>query len=198
MDGEEHSNPTNLSSPLMVRVNPVRLYRVAKWSAAFGVFLLLASRSTDVSGDALSLPTWAFFILSCAAFAFAALNVGIARARPTALRIDEFGVSGFYIPTLSWSEIKSVNALSDLQGDWHGFSKATIIEVGPRLVFDVYDMHALRMRQPNAWSRLKLLGGQVILSGSVLDGDLERITAMINYYHAANIRIRAEGTSKQV
>ena len=36
---------------------------------------------------------------------FAALAFGMARGRPVALRLDEHGVSGYYVPTLDWTDI---------------------------------------------------------------------------------------------
>ena len=155
--------------------------------AALGIpFLFLAI--TQENGDSSpQIAPWAFVILGAAALAFALLNVGIARARPVALRFDGFGVLGYYVPTLNWSEIKAVTTFHDPRSSWHSLSQATIIEVGPRLVFEVHDLHTLRMRQPNAWSRLKLLGSGVGVSASVLDGDFEHIVAIASQHHLANL-----------
>lgn len=44
--------------------------------------------------------------------------LGIAWARPVGLRIDQHGLSGYYVASLTWDEIKSVEALGLYRG--HG------------------------------------------------------------------------------
>lgn len=124
-----------------LRVNPKR-FRSIIWMC-FSLGLPFAAAGAIIVG-------WgqegrgfgvAVFLLGALFLFFGVMNFGIARARPVALRLDEDGASGYYVPSVTWDEVEKVGVERPNDDD------------GGRLVFKLKDVQALRNRQKTAWAR---------------------------------------------
>lgn len=97
------------------------------------------------------------------------LNLGIARGRPVAVRLDGQGASGYYVPTLTWDEVARVGVTKD--------GKAFAIEVS--------DIRAVRARQKTVWARLSMVksiegGWHILVSQQVVDMPVEDLADAAN------------------
>ncbi|MDB4211555.1 hypothetical protein N9769_04195 [Ascidiaceihabitans sp.] len=152
------------ADPTLIGINARRLILHACLVVIFGVGLVIAGVFSTFATGSVAFPIWAVIVLGAILCGWAVLNFGIAWVRPSALRIDAFGLSGYYVPTLKWSEVSRV--LVD--------SQSLQLSIG------LLDAHAVRMRQTNAWRRFRLIGGVAVVHSRGLDGDLDQIASIMN------------------
>lgn len=161
--GAQHAHLTG-ADPTLIAINSWRLVLHAILVGILGLGLLISSSLLAYSASTIAFPIWAVVVVALLLCSWSVLNFGIAWTRPSAIRIDNFGLSGYYVPTLEWSEISAV----------------LIDQKDQRLSIVVPDMQAVRMRQSNAWRRFRLIGGAAVVHRRGLDGDLDQIASIMN------------------
>ena len=166
-----------LPEPLVLPVIPEKVRGPARMSIGLGVFLTGFCAVAYVYGAFFPLLFGLFLVAGVLLIWFGALGLGIARARPVALRIDEHGVSGYYVPTLDWTEILRFDRME-------ARSRSLGIEL--------FDKATVRARQTSRMWRFNLslpLGGNwhIVVPGEVLADDLDRVVARAQAFQAAAI-----------
>ncbi len=116
---------------------------------------------------------WLFLVIGVALLGLGLLNFAIARGQPVALRLDRDGLSGYYIPTLNWTEVLRVGRTQP--------GRAT-------LGIELFDKDAVRRRQRSPMMRFNLrlkLGGNwhLVVPGDVLDADLDAVAQTARAFH---------------
>jgi len=166
---------SGLPDPLILRVIPAKLRGTAWFSLVLGGFLVGVCVLIMIYGQLFPAFLWIFFVVGVILMGLSALNFAIARGRPVALRLDADGLSGYYIPTLNWTEVLRVGPTGSGLG---------------MLGIELFDRDAVRRRQRSPMMRFNLrlnLGGNwhLVVPGDVLDADLEEVTAIARQFHAA-------------
>lgn len=129
-----------MADPVLLRINKRWTMILCGCAVLLGFYLLAL----------VALPLW-FGIFHWLVFAGLALGLymmwlalfyaGITRQDPVALRMDESGISGFFVPATNWREIKRITHYKDQKHNVY-------------LGFEMNDPAALHARQ-TAWQRFK-------------------------------------------
>ncbi|MEP1992317.1 MAG: hypothetical protein ABJJ09_11775 [Ascidiaceihabitans sp.] len=161
---------------LTVRVNPKRFRTIIWTSLILGTFF---------AGGGFVILVWgqegrgfgvAVFLLGALFLYLGAINCGISRARPVALRLDANGASGYYVPSVTWDEV----AMNGVDGADSGASP----------VFRLHHVQKLRARQKTAWARFGTVatgpqGWHLRVPQLVMDVPVSDLYAHAQKLHAA-------------
>ena len=163
--------------PMVLHVMPDKMRSTARNSIGLGLFLTGLCAVVYVYGEYFPLFFIIFVVIGLLLVYFGALSIGMARARPVALRLDRHGVSGYYVPTLDWTDILRFDR-----------KEARSRSLG----IELFDRAEVRNRQNRLmWQfnlRLPLSGNwHIIVPGEVLDADLGDIVATAQAFQAAAI-----------
>ncbi|WP_415919645.1 hypothetical protein [Tateyamaria sp. SN6-1] len=166
---------SRLPDPLVLHVIPARMRRTGWSSITLGVFLTGICAVVYLFGAFFPLFFGLFLVIGLLLTGLGLLNLGIARGRPVALRIDRHGMSGYYVPTLNWTDILRFGRTAP---------------GSQTLAIELFDRAEVRRRQTSLMWRFNLrlpLGGNwhIVVPGEVLEHDLDRIVATAKRFHSA-------------
>ena len=166
---------SNGTEPLVIPVKPHLLKRGGRGAIILGVILTGICLIVMVYGAFFPTFLYVFLLAGLLLMLFGGLNIGVGRKEPVALRIDQHGVSGFYVPTLNWTDI--------LRIDRSGKGELGI---------EFFDRAQVRQRQRDLMWRFNLSlplgdGWHMVVPGSVLDADLNEVVATAQAFQAAAI-----------
>lgn len=114
----------------------------------------------------------ALFLVALLGFGWSCVFcVGLALAKPIGLRVDQHGLSGYYVPTLDWSDINGIIESRDRK----------TLHVDVRKPYSIVDRFS-------GWERVRftmnMSGGAVGVNVSMIDGDYDDIIAGLRERHA--------------
>ena len=164
-------------APLVLHVRPGKIGRGGRASIVLGLLLIGVCTLVMVYGTFFPAFLYIFLALGVLLLVFGAMSLGMARGRPVGLRVDAHGVSGYYVPTLDWTEIVRIDRT----------------EPGSTMLgIELFDRIAVRARQRSVISRLNLslpLSGNwhILVPGDVLEADLDAVIATARTLHTAAI-----------
>ncbi|MEO0502710.1 MAG: hypothetical protein AAFZ14_05250 [Pseudomonadota bacterium] len=166
-----------LPEPLVLHVMPDKMRSTARNSIGLGLFLTGLCAVVFVYGAYVPLFFNIFLVIGLLLLYFGALSIGMARARPVALRIDRHGVSGYYVPALDWTDILRFDRKE---------ARSTSLGI------ELFNRADVRNRQRRLMWRFNLrlpLSGNwhIIVPGDVLDAELDDIVATAQAFHSAAI-----------
>lgn len=166
---------SELPDPLVLRVIPAKMRGTAWFSCGLGAFLVGVCVLIMIYGAFFPAFMWIFFVLGVLLFGLGVLTFAIARGRPVALRLDADGLSGYYVPTLNWTEVLRIDRAYP--------GRET-------LGIELFDRDAVRRRQRSPMMRFNLrltLGGNwhLVVPGEVLEADVDAVAATARVFHTA-------------
>ena len=165
-------------TPTIVHINPRRARFLGLLCGALTLLMGLPLVAVFLSIGHFELPIVLGLILVVIFAALAVFSLGLARRRPVALRMDERGISGYYVEPALWRDIADIGLWSQPKaGRFIGFSLKD-----PKLFFDQQSP----WRRFVTWANGRNAGYHLIIAESILkDADVAELVRIAQTFHAA-------------